>query len=52
MYRPLCFIEACSNPKKYWLVCVGLLANHLSSLNFIFLHGGLLAAAELALVNV
>jgi hypothetical protein len=27
-------------PEKYWLVCAGLLANHLFSSNLIFLSGG------------
>jgi hypothetical protein len=32
--------------KKYWLVCVGLLVNHLLHLNFIFLSDGVSEAAE------
>jgi hypothetical protein len=35
-------------PEKYWLMCAGLLANHLFSSNIIFLSGGFLAAAECA----
>jgi hypothetical protein len=46
MYRPSCPIEANVRPEKYWLVCAGLLANHLFNLNFIFLSKGVLAEAE------
>jgi hypothetical protein len=46
MYRPSCLIEAYFRPEKYWVVCGGLLANNLFNSNFIFLSGGLLAAAE------
>ncbi len=40
MYRPSCIIEAYVRSEKYWLVRVGLLANHLSSSDFIFLSSG------------
>ncbi len=40
MYRPSCFIEAHFRPEKYWLVCVGLLANHVLNSNFIYPSGG------------
>jgi hypothetical protein len=33
-------------PEKYWLVCVGLLANHKFNSNFTFLSDGVTAAAE------
>jgi hypothetical protein len=48
MYRPSCLIEAHGSPEKYWLMYVGQLAIHLIKLNFIFLSGDLLAAAERA----
>ncbi len=40
MYRPSCLIEAYARSEKYWLLCGGLLANHLYNLNFIFLSDG------------
>ncbi len=33
MYRPSCLTEAYGSPEKHWLVCGGLLANHLFNLN-------------------
>jgi hypothetical protein len=50
----MCFIsmyniyiyEAHVRPEKYWLVCAGLLANHLFDLNFIFLSDSLTVAGE------
>jgi hypothetical protein len=36
-------IEASFRPEKHWLMCVGLLANHLFSSHLIFLRGGFLA---------
>ncbi len=37
IYRTSCLIEAYGGPKKYWLVCGRLLANHPFNLNCIFL---------------
>jgi hypothetical protein len=37
IYRPFCLYEAHVRPEKYWLVCAGLLANHLFNLNSSFL---------------
>ncbi len=48
MYKPSWLIEAYGGPEKYWLVCVGLLVNHLINLNSIFLSDGVSAAAEWA----
>ncbi len=48
MYRPSCLTETSSRPEKYLLMCVGLLANHLYSSNFIFLSDGLMVVAERA----
>jgi hypothetical protein len=45
-YSASCLSEASVRPEKYWLVCVGLQANHLFNLNFIFLSDGLMAVAE------
>jgi hypothetical protein len=47
MYRPSCLFEANVRPEKYWLVCVGLLANNLLILNF-FLSDGLTVVVDLA----
>ncbi len=33
-------------PEKYWLMCAGLLANHLFNLNFNFLSDGVPAVVE------
>jgi hypothetical protein len=46
MYWPSCLTEASFMPEKYWLVGVGLLANHLFSSNIIFLSGSGMAAVE------
>jgi hypothetical protein len=40
VYRPSCLLEAYVRPEKYWLVCIGPLANHLFNLNFIFRSDG------------
>jgi hypothetical protein len=40
IYRPSYLIEADVRPKKYWLVCVGLFANHLINSNYLFLDDG------------
>ncbi len=46
IHRASCLIEAYSNAENYCLVCVGQLANHLWSLDLIFLSSRLLAAVE------
>jgi hypothetical protein len=44
--------EAYIRPVKYWLVCVGLLANHLFNINFIFFSNGLVEERVAGIVNV
>jgi hypothetical protein len=39
-------IEDYVRPGKYWLVCGGLLTNHLYNSNFIFLSNALMVEAE------
>jgi hypothetical protein len=45
-----CLLETYVRPEKYWSVCVGLLANHLFDINFIFLSDSLMVATERATV--
>jgi hypothetical protein len=44
--RPSCIIEAYGRSEKYWLVCVGLLANHVSHESAIFCPYTLLPTTE------
>jgi hypothetical protein len=46
--RHSCLIEAYVRPENVWLVCAGLLANHLFNINLIFLSNGGPAAVECA----